>query len=118
MIDSATRMSNPSSPNRPRPATQHGFEEPHSILRNESAHISSLMEASFNRENSCVPFGAKKFVNSGRRPEVLQQPLFEEQGEEASEESSEEEEEEEVQCVDLEPVANIDELFDDFKENI
>jgi len=118
MIDSATQMSNPSSPNRPRrPATQHGFEEPHSILRNESAHISSLMEASFNRENSCVPFGAKKFVNSGRRPEVLQQPLFEEQGEEASEESSEEEEEE-VQCVDLEPVANIDELFDDFKENI
>ena len=36
------------------------------------------------------------------------------QGEEPSEESSEEEEEE-VQCVDLEPVANIDELFDDFK---
>ena len=39
------------------------------------------MEASFNRENSCVPpFGAEKFVNSRRRPEVLQQPLFEEQG--------------------------------------
>ena len=36
------------------------------------------------------------------------------QGEEPLEESSEEEEEE-VQCVDLEPVANIDELFDDFK---
>ena len=65
-----------------RPAsTQHGFEEPHSILRNESAHISSVMEASFNRENSCVPpFGAEKFVNSRRRPDVLQQPLFEEQG--------------------------------------
>jgi hypothetical protein len=30
-------------------------------------------------------------------------------------EESSEEEEEEVQCVDLEPVANIDELFDDFK---
>ena len=64
-----------------RPATQHGFEEPHSIMRNESAHISSVMEASFNRENSCVPpFGAEKFVNSRRRPDVLQQPLFEEQG--------------------------------------
>ena len=65
-----------------RPAsTQHGFEEPHSILRNESAHISSVLEASFNRENSCVPpFGAEKFVNSRRRPDVLQQPLFEEQG--------------------------------------
>ena len=35
--------------------------------------------------------------------------------EEASEESSDEEEEAEVECVDLEPVANIDELFDDFK---
>merc|ERR1719362_504108 len=103
MIDSATQMSNPSSPNRPRrPATQHGFEEPHSILRNDTAHISSVMEASFNRENSCVPpFGAEKFVNSRRHPDVLKQPLFEEQeqGKEASEESSEEEEEEEVQCV-------------------
>merc|ERR550534_3193937 len=95
MIDSATRMSNPSSPNRPRrPAsTQHDFEEPHSILRNESAHgISSVMEASFNRENSCVPhFGAEKFVNSRRRPDLLKQPLFEEQekGKEASDESSE-----------------------------
>ena len=50
-------------------------------MRNESAHISSVMEASFNRENSCVPpFGAEKFVNSRRRPDVLQQPLFEEQG--------------------------------------
>ena len=39
------------------------------------------MEASFNRENSCgPPFGAEKFVNSRRRPGVLQQPLFEEQG--------------------------------------
>ena len=39
------------------------------------------MEASFNRENSCVPpFGAEKFVNSRRRPDVLKQPLFEEQG--------------------------------------
>ena len=66
-----------------RPATQHNFEEPNSILRNESAHgISSVIEASFNRENSCVPpFGAEKFVNSHcRRPDVLQQPLFEEQG--------------------------------------
>ena len=41
-----------------------------------------------------------------------------EKGEEASEESSEEELEEEVQCVDLEPVANIDELFDDFKGHL
>ena len=40
-----------------------------------------------------------------------------EQGKEASEESSEEEEEE-VQCVDLEPVANIDELFDDFRGHL
>ena len=39
-----------------------------------------------------------------------------EQGKEVSEESSEEEEE--VQCVDLEPVANIDELFDDFRGHL
>jgi len=117
MVDSATQMSNPSSPN-PKRSTMHTFEEPHSILRSESANVSHTMGASFNHENSSLPLGASAGKYVSPRPPMMPRPfsqiLFEEPAEQdhcAAEESGEEDEEE-VQCVDLEPVANIDELFD------
>jgi len=117
MVDSATQMSNPSSPN-PKRSTMHTFEEPYSILRNESANLSHTMGASFNHETSSLPLGASAGKYVSPRPPMMPRPfsqiLFEEPAEQdhcAAEESGEEDEEE-VQCVDLEPVANIDELFD------
>ena len=63
----------------------HTFEEPHSILRSESANVSHTMGASFNHENSSLPLGASAGKYVSPRPPMMPRPfsqiLFEEPAE-------------------------------------
>ena len=63
----------------------HTFEEPHSILRSESANVSHTMGASFNHENISLPLGASAGKYVSPRPPVMPRPfsqvLFEEPAE-------------------------------------
>ena len=63
----------------------HTFEEPHSLLRSESANVSHTMGASFNHENSSLPLGASAGKYVSPRPPMMPRPfsqiLFEEPAE-------------------------------------
>ena len=63
----------------------HTFEEPHSILRSESANVSHTMGASFNHENNSLPLGASAGKYVSPRPPMMPRPfsqiLFEEPAE-------------------------------------
>ena len=53
----------------------HTFEEPHSILRSESANLSHTMGASFNNENISLPVGASAGKYVSPRPPMMPRPF-------------------------------------------
>ena len=48
----------------------HTFEEPHSLLRSESANVSHTMGASFDQENGSLPLGASAGKLVSPRPPI------------------------------------------------